>query len=82
MIMNEVPLTKSDNCSFKGICLNQLPLAQDVNDDVVYEVWRTSKNYRIEFLEEKDVDRELCVIYFSSNGIYVPNTANTFFSGH
>lgn len=50
-----------------------------VNASVVTELWQSHDNYLIEFSENGKVERDLCAIYFSSNGIYFPNTANTFY---
>ena len=36
-------------------------------------------NYTIEYAEENDlIESDLCVIYFSSNEIYYPNTIKSF----
>ncbi len=37
-----------------------------------------SKNYCVEYNTEKGCDSKLCVIYFSSNDIYYPNTLQSF----
>ena len=67
----------------RHLSFSTLPLTTDIDicidDNLVYEVWQFKDNFKIEFSNEKNVNKSLCAIYFSSNGIYFPNTANTFF---
>jgi hypothetical protein len=46
-----------------------------VDDPIVEEVWRENRNYLIEY---SDGNNNVCAIYFTSNGIYFPNTEKTF----
>lgn len=46
-----------------------------INSQIVNEAWETLSNYLVETTSEQ---KELCVIYFSSNGIYYPNEEATF----
>lgn len=67
----------------RHLSLSTLPLTTDIDisidDNLIYEVWQSKDNFKIEFSNYKDVDKSLCAVYFSSNGIYFPNTANTFY---
>lgn len=43
----------------------------------VENIWKTSPNFLVEDNEAAE-DKDLCVIYFSSNGIYFPNNEDAF----
>ena len=48
---------------------------------MIYSVWETKKNYLIEYVNDDAIksDQNVCAIYFSSNGIWFPDTVNTFY---
>lgn len=48
-----------------------------VCDNIVKRVWDEQANLKIEYTKSLD-DSRRCAIYFSSNGIYFPNTERTF----
>ena len=47
-----------------------------VDSETVKKVYQDQDNYLIEYSEE--VPKKYCIIYFSSNDIYYPNTENAF----
>lgn len=61
----------------KSIDINEAEFCIDKND-LVNEVYKNRKNYKIEYSEFKDCEENLCVVYFSSNGVYYPNTESEF----
>ena len=62
--------------------LNKLPPPNNrdrsirIDDPIALRVWEKDCNYLIEYSIRNP--SKLCAIYFSSNGIYFPNTENTF----
>lgn len=62
-----------------------LPLSQDVaikkDDPLIYSVWNFENNFLIEYSSVDNVpsEQKICAIYFSSNGIWYPDTVNTFY---
>ncbi len=49
-----------------------------IDDPVVKKVYREADNYKVKFHSGPDVQEDLCVIYFSSNDLYYPNTSKAF----
>lgn len=49
-----------------------------IDSPKVKSIYDNSENYKIKFHKGKDVQNNLCVIYFSSNELYYPNTAKAF----
>lgn len=49
-----------------------------IDDPLVKDVYQNNPNYDVALLEGPDIQKDLCVIYFSSNDIYYPNTAQAF----
>lgn len=49
-----------------------------VDDPQVKDVYTNDKNYKVKFHEGDNVQMDLCVIYFSSNELYYPNTTKAF----
>lgn len=50
-----------------------------VCDTIVKKVWEEQANYKIEYTQPSESNgSSICAIYFSSNGIYFPNTEKTF----
>lgn len=49
-----------------------------VDDELVKNSYNRLKNYEIFFKDDNQVQKDLCVIYFSSNEIYYPNTTTSF----
>lgn len=47
-----------------------------VDSEIVKEAYQNQDNYLIEYSEE--VPKDYCIIYFSSNDIYYPNTGIAF----
>ena len=47
-----------------------------VDSEIVKTFYETQDNYLIEY--SKDIEKEYCIIYFSSNDIYYPNTEDAF----
>ncbi|WP_282054678.1 hypothetical protein [Maribacter luteus] len=49
-----------------------------IDDPAVKKVYREADNYKVKFHTGPDVEQDLCVLYFSSNELYYPNTAKAF----
>ncbi len=49
-----------------------------IDDSLVRDVYQNHDNYEIVYEEGAKVHKDLCVIYFSSNEIYYPNTPLSF----
>ncbi|OOM77957.1 hypothetical protein CLPUN_21300 [Clostridium puniceum] len=47
-------------------------------NNMVNKYYKEKENYKIEYNCDEVCDNELCVIYFSSNGIYYPSTIDEF----
>jgi hypothetical protein len=45
---------------------------------VVKKIYRTKKNYKIQYNLKENADKNVCVIYFSSNAIYYPDVQKEF----
>lgn len=50
----------------------------ELNCDVMKKYYKERDNYKIEYNDDETCDNKLCVIYFSSNGIYPQNTISEF----
>lgn len=53
------------------------PFIFQIDSPAILKAFETA-NYCIEYSKEEDCDSNLCVIYFSSNEIYYPNTLKSF----
>ncbi len=49
-----------------------------IDDSAVKRVYKEADNYKVKFHTGADVQQDLCVVYFSSNELYYPNTAKAF----
>ena len=49
-----------------------------IDDPAVKKVYEEGPNYKIKFHSGPDVQQDLCILYFSSNELYYPNTAKAF----
>ncbi|MDP5230062.1 MAG: hypothetical protein NWQ38_06685 [Cellulophaga sp.] len=49
-----------------------------IDNAAVKKVYTERDNYKLKFHEGLNVDKKLCVIYFSSNELYYPNTPKAF----
>jgi hypothetical protein len=49
-----------------------------IDDPLVKTAYHNNLNYEVVLSEGTDIQKDLCVIYFSSNEIYYPNTAQSF----
>ena len=47
------------------------------DSDIVWEVYKNNKNYKIEY-NENCKEKNYCAIYFCSNDIYYPNNESIF----
>jgi hypothetical protein len=60
----------------KKATIQETPLGNRNENKLVMDIYNNSPNYKIEINDE--AEGNLCVIYFSSNGIYVKNTEEEF----
>lgn len=49
-----------------------------IESDIVKSYYKNDLNYKVVYNKDSQCDRSLCVIYFSSNEIYYPNTEMSF----
>ncbi len=57
--------------------VGKTPIFQ-ISDAAVVKVYNEADNYKVKFHTGPDVQEDLCVIYFSSNELYYPNTSKAF----
>lgn len=57
--------------------VTKTPIFQ-IDDPAVKKIYNEANNYKEKFHSGPDVQKDLCVIYFSSNELYYPNTAKAF----
>lgn len=57
--------------------VTKAPIFQ-IDDPVVKRVYKEVDNYKVKFHSGPEVQQDLCVIYFSSNELYYPNTSKAF----
>ncbi|NJB35394.1 hypothetical protein [Croceivirga sp. JEA036] len=57
---------------------NKVASIFQIDHPAVKEVYQLSENYLISYHKEEQVDPNLCVVYFSSNELYYPNTFKAF----
>lgn len=57
--------------------VTKVPIFQ-IDDPAVKRVYNEADNYKVKFHSGSDVEQDLCVLYFSSNELYYPNTAKAF----
>ena len=48
------------------------------DSEIIAETYRTNSNYLIEYSQVENSKDKYCVLYFSSNDLYFPNTKDTF----
>ncbi|MDV7140205.1 hypothetical protein R3X28_15035 [Maribacter sp. TH_r10] len=49
-----------------------------IDDPAVKKIYREADNYKVKFHSGPAVQEDLCIIYFSSNDLYYPNTPKAF----
>ncbi|MFI1772463.1 hypothetical protein [Thalassobellus citreus] len=49
-----------------------------INSPDVLDFYSNANNYKVKLYEDNNVQKDLCIIYFSSNELYYPNTPKAF----
>ena len=57
--------------------VTKAPIFQ-IDNSAVKRVYNEADNYKVKFHSGPDVQQDLCIIYFSSNELYYPNTVKAF----